>query len=145
MNFINGSDMDGEIEISSLDDRRKIASLELRIQDLQTRLGEMSGLLVPALADHHASCIHFGRFTVSDNRLEVNCQECGALVDPYFVLRKIAHREVNFCYQINHLRKDRETLGAEVAKLKSQRSSLNQQVKKKVAILQRLDKGGGDQ
>lgn len=54
-------------------------------------------------------------------------------MDPYVVLRKIAHREVNFCYTLNGLRDEKKNLTAEVEKLKAQRSSLKSQIKRRTA------------
>ena len=79
---------------------------------------------------------------MEDHKQEVNCRGCGEEMDPYVVLRKIAHREVNFCYTLNGLRDEKKALVDEVAKLKAQRSSLRSQVKKSKSLpVARADSG----
>jgi hypothetical protein len=116
-------------EISSLTDRRKIAALEARAADLEHKLAAAMSVVKPSLAIERAGCHHFGVPLVSDRTPTVTCSDCGAALDPYEVLRKIAHREVNFCYQLNDLRAEARTLAAEVARLKAQRARLRRTAK----------------
>ena len=121
-----------DVGVFSLGDRRRIRELEVQVEDLGRRLAETSGQLHPGLTKKLANeCCHRGRFEVADLLLEVRCIECDALMDPYVVLRKIAHREVNFCYTLNALRLEKETLSKDVERMKAQRSSLRSQLKRR--------------
>jgi hypothetical protein len=120
-----------DVEIGSLSDRRRIKALEAQIADLDARLAEAKSVAVPTLAKKLGNkCLHNTRYTVDEHKPEVTCNGCGSVMDAHFVLRKIAHREVNFCYQLNHLRKETETLTAEVEKLKRARANLKRGAKR---------------
>lgn len=114
-----------DVTVINLSDRRKITALQAQVADLEAKLAEASSVVRPALTKKlHTECYHQGVFEVADHELEVTCQVCGAKMDPYEVLRKIAHREVNFAYTMNHLRKERDTLTRDIERLKSKLSRL---------------------
>lgn len=120
---------DGDIsiapaEVSSLGDRRRISSLEASIADLQHKLVEAMQRAKPALSVERTGCYHFGTPQVFDREERVVCGDCGAEMNPYEVLRRIAHHEVNFCYRLNALRAEAKALGEEVKRLKATRSRL---------------------
>ena len=119
-----------DVHVVSLDDRRKIRDLEAKAADLEQRLAEALGRVRPAMEREHGQCLHMGAYVVSDDDLEVTCKACGAEVEPYEVLRRIAHREVNFCYTLNSLRTEAEQLRAEVDKLKAARSRIRRRVRR---------------
>lgn len=123
------TDADVAPEVSSLTDRRRIASLEAAKADLERRLAEAMSVAKPAMAYKRDDCLHFGTPQVSDRTPEVTCGDCGAALDPYEVLRKIAHREVNFCYTLNDLRKEAKQLAEDVKRLKATRARLRRKAK----------------
>lgn len=121
-----------DVGVVNIGDRRRIRELEVQAEDLSRRLAEALGRAQPGISKAMPSeCYHHGSFEVEDHKLEVNCKQCGALMDPYVVLRKIAHREVNFCYTLNGLRDEKVKLTVEVEKLKALRSSLKSQIKRR--------------
>ncbi len=118
-----------DVGLISLDDRRKIKDLEAKNADLEKKLAAALNTVQPQLTTVRGDCLHFGGFTVSDTELEVNCKPCGAKMDPYEVLRMIAHRETNFCYTLNSLRTEAHQLRNEVAKLKAARARMRRTVR----------------
>lgn len=120
-----------DVGIVNLTDRRKIAALETKVEGLERELADArAGKVTPAITRDLATCHHHARFLVAENTPEVKCEACGAIVDPYEVLRRIAMREVNFCYTLSTLRKEATDLRAEVDKLKDKRSYLRTRVRK---------------
>jgi phage shock protein A len=120
---------DPEPEIVSLDDRRRIRELEAQRDDLERKLAAALDRANPAITYQRDECYHHGAPKVSDRTPSVTCGDCGAELDPYDVLRKIAHREFNFCYQLNALREEAARLDAEVKRLKASRSRLKRQAR----------------
>jgi hypothetical protein len=122
--------------VTSLTDRRKIRDLEAKTADLERKLQEALGRVKPALEhantakDADGTCYHSGTFLVSDNEDTVTCKDCGAIISPFVVLRRLSHREVNFCYTLNSLRGERSALEKAVEKLKGQKSRLKTAVRK---------------
>jgi hypothetical protein len=115
-----------DASVVSLDDRRKIRALEAANADLERKLAEARGQLKPQLertfdADH---CMHAGGFWVSDNLEQIRCKICESVINPYEALRKIAHRETNFCYTLNSLRTEVAELTKQRDRLKGQTSRL---------------------
>lgn len=120
-----------DVGVVSLDDRRRIRSLEAQVDDLSRKLATALERVKPELTRAaHTECYHSGGFEVADQNQEVKCKACGALMDPYVVLRKIAHREVNFCYTLNALREEKTLLEKQVKTLRGTRSRLRAQVSK---------------
>lgn len=111
-------------EIRSLGDARRIQSLEAANADLERRLAQANAVVRPTMETPLPDCRHFGTPQVSQNLPEVTCGDCGKAMDPYVILRAIAHREMNFCHSINDLRKEQRDLLAEVKKLKAARARL---------------------
>lgn len=122
-------DTDPVPEIASIGDRRRIRELELQRDDLERKLAAALERAQPAITYSRDECYHFGAPKVSDRTPSVTCGDCGAELDPYEVLRKIAHREFNFCYQLNALRDEATRLVADVKRLKAQRSRLARQAR----------------
>lgn len=120
---------EADIAVVNLGDRRRILALEAQVKDLGSRLAEALQRAKPVLDVRHSSCIHLGTFNVDDNKPEVCCAECGAVVDPYVVLRKLARREVNFCYSLNDLQKKQKELAKEVDTLRAAKSRLRRRVR----------------
>lgn len=125
-----GSTEETDVGVVSLSDRRRIKDLESQTADLERKLAAALKGIQPGLETERGDCLHQGSFIVSDNTLEVTCKRCDAKMDPYDVLRKIAHRETNFCYTLTALRKEREQLAGEVEKLKTARSRIRRRVRK---------------
>lgn len=124
----------GIAEVTSLTDRRKIGALEAQVGDLTDKLARALDRAQPGLTKALGNeCYHHGTFQVSDTKLEVTCKLCGALQDPYAVLRKIAHREVNFCYQLNGLRDEAQRLALETKRAKATLARVKSQTSKAVA------------
>lgn len=114
-----------DVGVVSLADRRRILDLEAQVADLGRQLAEAMQRAKPGIDKKlPTKCYHHGRFTVADHDQLVECIDCGSAMDPYVVLRKIAHREINFCYTLNALRDERKKIYEEVQKLKAQRSRL---------------------
>lgn len=111
-----------DVHVVSLTDRRKIRALELQVENLTRDLEEARGAVKPVLNRMRGQCFHSGRFEVADHEPSITCKQCGAVVDPFLVLRKIATRELNFSYQLNALRAEHKELTEAVAKLKGQRT-----------------------
>lgn len=127
----NSASSDTDVGITSLSDRRKIKALEAQVENLSAKLGEALEHVKPGMTKApRAGCYHQGSFEVADDMLEVRCQVCNALMDPYTVLRKIAMREVNFCYTLNALRTESERLKAQNAKAKARLSRLRASIRK---------------
>lgn len=121
-----------DIEVVSLNDRRKIAALNAQVADLERKLADALDRATPGLSKKMGGeCYHHGTFEVADHTMSVTCKLCGAEMDPFTVLRKIAHREVNFCYQLNSLREESSRLAAEIPKLKARRSTLKRDVRRR--------------
>lgn len=126
-----GSTEETDVGVVSLSDRRRIRDLENQTADLERKLAAALKGIQPGLErERGGDCLHQGAFIVSDNTLEVTCKRCDAKMDPYDVLRKIAHRETNFCYTLTSLRQEREQLAGEVEKLKTARSRIRRRVRK---------------
>ena len=87
--------------------------------------------LVPAidLPPGH-ECAHYDSFEISMTRPDVRCKTCGGSIDPYSVIRKIARKEISFCWQVNANREELGKLKKEVEELKRKRSYLRSAVKK---------------
>ena len=121
---------DGSIpltSISSLGDRRRIAELEEANAELRERLAESADPDRPAMSIERAGCAHYGETQVRENEESITCVGCGAELNPYEVLRRIAHREVMFCYTLARLREEAEQLNEEVKRLKATRSRMRRE------------------
>jgi hypothetical protein len=120
-------------DVTSLSDRRKIVSLEARNADLEHKLSEaMSeamGRVRPTVTIEHDRCLHLGTPQVHDRTELVTCGDCGVALNPYQILRRIAHREVNFCHQLQGLRDELVRVGKEVTSLKSTRARLRREMR----------------
>lgn len=117
------------LEVTSLGDRRKIASLTALVADLEAKLVAANQVAKPSLTVDRERCLHTGTAIVSDTADRVTCADCGQPLEPMRVLRRIAHQEVNFCYRTNSLREEQKKLSAEVEKLKATRARLKQQTR----------------
>lgn len=120
-------------EVSNIDDRRRIRDLEAKSADLERKLADAllaaQGRARPALEYTRDECYHYGAPKVSDQTPSVTCGDCGVELDPYDVLRAIAHREFNFCYQLNALREESRRLQDEIKRLKATRARLRRELK----------------
>ena len=117
-----------DVTVHSLGDRRRIRDLEAQVAKLEERLAGALSNPVPGLTRHHGECFHSGSFEVSDTDMVVTCKGCGERVDPYVVLRKIAHREVNFCYTLASLRAESARLDKETKAARATLSRLRAQI-----------------
>lgn len=128
---VNFESKEHDVTVTSLTDRRRIKALETQVEDLAAKLAAASGRVKPGLTKVvGAECRHHGSYEVSDHNLEVRCNDCNLLVDPYMVLRQIAHREVNFCYALNALRDESKLLTKQNQALKAKRARLRAQLTK---------------
>lgn len=118
-------------EVTSIGDRRRILELEAANEDLKRKLAQAMKVVKPSLVLERAGCHHFGTPLVYDREEKVECGECGATLNPYEVLRRIAHAEMNFCHQLNDLRKEAERLVGEVKTLKAARARLRRETGQK--------------
>lgn len=131
-----GSSEETDVGVISISDRRRIKDLEAKAADLEQRLAEALEHVKPVLTRENTakdsqglSCHHSGGFIVSDNVDEIRCKQCNHVVSPYTVARKLAHREINFCYTLNALRRERKELEAAVQKLKAAKGRLRRRVR----------------
>ena len=128
--MIHSSD-ETDVGVVSLDDRRKIRDLEAKNADLERKLQQAHARVQPALErETGEKCYHSGGFLVADEVERITCKQCGEVVNPYEALRKIAHRETNFCYTLNSLRSEAATLTKDIERLKGQKSRLKTAVRK---------------
>ncbi len=113
-------------EVDEVAWRRELKQLRVRVGQLES---ERKTLLDPAIntsrdGKHGYRCGHPCGVIVYDNEPLIECRVCGAKLDPVDVLREFARHERNFCYTLEHLRKERGDLHEEIKKLKSLRSRL---------------------
>lgn len=87
---------------------------------------------MPAMKLERTACHHFGPAQISDGVERAVCSDCGCDLNPYVLLRQIAHKEINFCYSLDRLRKEAKELADEVKELKAIRSRLRSELKKSV-------------
>lgn len=120
-----------DVTVHSLGDRRRIRDLEAQIAQLEQRLADSISNPVPGLTRKHGECFHSGTFEVSDTDMRVTCKACGEQIDPYVVLRKIAHREVNFCYTLASLRAESKQLEASIKRARTTLSRLKATIRTK--------------
>lgn len=111
--------------------RRELRGLRVRVAQLEA---ERSAALNPAVritsGEHGPQCGIPCPVLVDERAPEVTCESCGVRLDPIDVLRSFAHSERNFCFQLEHLRKERADLAKEIAKLKAMRLRLRSDVRK---------------
>ena len=102
----------------------------LAIDDLKigfsTPDGPVEAVRGVSLTIDRGECRHYGQAVISDdhNPDSLTCSDCGEEINPYEFIRRIAHREVNFCFTRNALREEANELAAEVKRLKARRSDL---------------------
>lgn len=116
--------------VSSLDDRRKILALQARADELEVRLAAALRTVQPVLSVQRDACRHYGVTLVSDNTPSITCRECGAELDPFDVLRRLAHEETVFCHSLSDLREERRKLGEETERLKAKRSAVARDIRR---------------
>lgn len=68
-------------------------------------------------------CLH-RHYAVSMNEAEVDCQDCGASLDPWAVLRALASSHGATWTEVAMMRRERERLRADIAMLKAERAKL---------------------
>lgn len=127
--------------ISDLTDRRRILELEAKNAELEATLALLRGEQ-PGLILQRTGCHHHGGFTVHDLVEKATCNECGADVSPWIILRKIAHRETNFLHTLEDKRKEASKLAKEIERLKAVRQRVRAQIKKEpggTVLVQHID------
>lgn len=112
--------------------RRELKQLRVRVVQLEAERGftQRPSIDGKRLEAHGYQCGRPCGVTVSENTPRVECSACGTKLDPVEVLRDYAHHERNFCYSLEHLRKERAELLAGNAKLKALRLRLRGQARK---------------
>ena len=116
--------------LSSLDDRRRIRTLEAQVQELEGRLAAALRTVQPAMEIDRSGCHHYGGTIVDDDAPRILCKECGEKLDPYAVLRRLAHEETRFCYSLNALREEQKRLAEEVEALKRKRGEQQRKIRR---------------
>lgn len=78
------------------------------------------------------ACLHseYAWQLTDPGRTRCEVKACGAKLDPIQVLRDYARHERNFCYSLEHLRKEQRDLSAEIKKLKALRARLRAEARK---------------
>lgn len=119
-------------EVDEIAWRRELKQLRVRVGQLEA---ERKTRLDPALTNkrdgkHGFQCGSPCGVLVYDKEPVIECAACGAKLDPIEVLRDFAHHERNFCYSLEHLRKERSDLSSEIKKLKSLRQRLRADARK---------------
>ncbi len=126
--------------IDDLRKERELRALRARVAQLETEKTELTNQVKPSLTtlqsyeekQHRTSTCGFHlQVIVSLETASVACATCGVELAPLDVLREFARDERQFVNQLNSLRDEHKKLGQEVEKLKTQRSSLRSQVRKK--------------
>lgn len=114
--------------------RRELKQLRVRVaqleQERKTRLDP--SLQVKRGDEHGYRCGSPCPVLVLDEQPRVECAACGTRLDPIEVLRDFAKHERSFCYSLEHLRKERADLAAEIKKLKALRMRLRGEVRLKL-------------
>lgn len=112
--------------------RRELKQLRVRVVQLEAERGiaQRPSLGLERSKEHGYQCGMPCGVTVSENTPRVECSACGTKLDPVQVLRDYAHHERNFCYSLEHLRKEQAKLLAENDKLKALRLRLRAQARK---------------
>jgi len=122
--------------------RRELKQLRVRVLELEA---ERKISLRPSIdttrnKEHGVQCGMPCHVTVSINTPEVTCSVCDTKLEPIEVLRDFANHERNFCYSLEHLRKEKWDLAVEVKKLKALRNRLRADARK---LLPAIDSEGG--
>lgn len=112
--------------------RRELKQLRVRVAQLEAERGikQSPSIAVERDGKHGIGCGHPCPVAVFENEPRVECRSCGANLDPIEVLREYARHERNFCYSLEHLRKERKDLSDEIKKLKALRQRLRGDARK---------------
>lgn len=112
--------------------RRELKQLRVRVTQLEAERGikQVASIEVKRGDVHGFRCGSPCGVLVSDNSPRVECAACGTQLSAVQVLRDYANHERNFCYSLEHLRKEKRDLHAEVEKLKKLRARLRSEAKK---------------
>ena len=113
-----GTPSDGSNEVAW---RRELKQLRVRVAQLEAERGlkQSPSIEVKRGQEHGLRCGMPCHVVVSEEQPLVECAACGTKLDAIEVLRDYALHERNFCYSLEHLRKERRDLTAETAKLKA--------------------------
>ncbi len=108
-------------EVDEIAWRRELKQLRVRVAQLEAERGLRQDPSIKSErgGEHGIRCGMPCHVVVYDEQPRVECQVCGTRLDAIEVLRDYAHHERNFCYSLNHLRKESADLTAKVAKLKA--------------------------
>lgn len=114
--------------------RRELKQLRVRVAQLEAERGikQVPSIEVKRSEEHGYQCGHPCGVVVTENAPRVECEACGTKLDAIEVLREYARHERNFCYSLEHLRKERRDLTKEIEKLKSIRTRLRSLLRKVV-------------
>ena len=112
--------------------RRELKQLRVRVTQLEAErsIKQLASIEVKRGDVHSYRCGQPCGVLVTDNSPRVECAACGTQLLAVDVLRDYANHERNFCYTLEHLRKEKRDLFAEVEKLKKLRSRLRSEAKK---------------
>lgn len=112
--------------------RRELKQLRVRVVQLEAERGIRQPPSVDVKRDgqHGLWCGSPCGVVVLDRRPRVECAQCGGELNAIEVLRDYAKHERNFCYSLEHLRKEKRELTAEVEKLKKLRLRLRAEARK---------------
>lgn len=101
--------------------RRELKQLRVRVAQLEAERGirQAPSVEVKRGEVHGYRCGHPCGVVVCEEQPRVECAACGTKLDPITVLREFARHERNFCYSLEHLRKEQRELTAKLEKLKA--------------------------
>lgn len=112
--------------------RRELKQLRTRVVQLEAERGlrQSPSIEVTHSKVHGFQCGSPPHVTVIEEENRVECVACGAGLQAISVLLDYARHERDFCYSLEHLRKERRDISVEIAKLKSLRTRLRADARK---------------
>ncbi len=112
--------------------RRELKQLRVRVVQLEAERGlrQAPSIDVRRSEVHSLRCGMPPAVTVVENEQRVECAACGTELSAIEVLHEYAKHERNFCYSLEHLRKERRDLHVEIDKLKALRARLRAEARK---------------
>lgn len=107
-----------------------------RLEELEALYASCFRYQVPTtirdpVEQHGYKCGSPPNIIVSERTSLVACAVCGAPLDPLDILRQYTRKERQFAFTLERLRQERSELGTEVEQLKTLRSRLRSDIKRR--------------